>query len=318
VRTLSRVIVASVLVGVLACGKFLAAENGTVGPGGGDGGARDGDVLDAIVIDGEGPDGATGDAGSLRKCSTSAPFSAPTSATTSVSADLRSIRRREDMFFLAHNGPSTDGIDLGGANALPDGGFGPELPWFGTVNDEGGETIPAPSADGLLVLYQDNEKTVLQKTTRSSKTAAFGNPTDYPIVGGTVDGTPTEPYINGLNELYFSTSTDKIYLATMASANATFQRQVSEIGTPSSFPVVSDDGLEIFFMRLESVQSVYHATRAKTSDPFGAPAVDTDLTTNTKNTRPMWLSPDGCTMYVVRTGNTDNNPPLAFHIARRN
>jgi hypothetical protein len=61
-------------------------------------------------------------------------------------------------------------------------------------------------------------------------------------------------------------------------------------------PAVSADGREIFFQR---DQLVFTAWRDDPSQPFGTPEA-VSLLNDTPDTRPGWLSPDGCRLYFGR------------------
>lgn len=68
-------------------------------------------------------------------------------------------------------------------------------------------------------------------------------------------------------------------------------------------PVVTADGLEIFFARAEGNSSdfydVWHATRTDKIAPFGAPTkIDAVNTTGTADV-PAWISADHCVLYLA-------------------
>jgi hypothetical protein len=78
-------------------------------------------------------------------------------------------------------------------------------------------------------------------------------------------------------------------------------------------PVVSDDGLEVFFARVPngSAGAVYRATRGSTSAAFGTPAVVTEL--GTGQLSPSWLSPDRCRLLFTKL---DGASPQIFLATR--
>jgi hypothetical protein len=297
----------------VACRAYTAVDVDASGP---DGGAPDGatanDGNDGSDANDAGPDGR-GEGGS-RRCATTTPFDTATALKAGLPDDVRSARVRNGVVYYSFGGIGT-GTDLGAAQLGPTGGVGASFTWFASVNDSSGQSLAAPSADGLVVVYQDQAFTTFRRAGRTTASASFGVPSDLTIVGA-INGTPTEPYITAKDALYFSTSLNTIYAATLG-ATAVVDRPVSEIGD-GSFPVVSDDELEIFFMRSDAVQSVYHASRLDRNSPFRPPSKDPISSATSANTRPVWLSPDACTMFVVRTSGTANDPPLTLFVAKRN
>jgi hypothetical protein len=74
-------------------------------------------------------------------------------------------------------------------------------------------------------------------------------------------------------------------------------------------PVISADGLEIFFGRGASGNyDIYSARRTTTADPFGIAAPVTELVHEGGLDRdlPGWLSPDGCRLYFSAGGSAQD------------
>jgi len=120
-----------------------------------------------------------------------------------------------------------------------------------------------------------------------------------------------DPWINpDATEMYFasdrpgSTGFD-IYRTTRSSPTGTFDTpamlpELASSGVDDA-PVVSADGLELFFASNRSPMSggrndIYHATRASTADGFSAISEVSELSTNASEDFPTWLSPDRCTL----------------------
>jgi hypothetical protein len=308
----------------VACGKFLASEEPEAT---GNDAAADGILLDGVVVDGLAPgadgsaDGsadAAADAGPPRsKCVVGSAFPAAVAAAPKVSVDVRSVRLRANTLFFAHV-PGGVGIDLGAAPLLPDGGPDTPKSWFDQVNDTEGQTIPAPSADGLTILFQNGPTSDLRFLKRNSLTTAFLAPQTVALTGAAVMGILREPYLTSSNELYFSTSEDRLYFAKTSGNTIDVQRELTELG-PGQFPVASDDGLEIFFVREENdTQKIFRAKRDPGEAIFGLPAKDIPLSNDSFHTRVSWISPDACRLFLIRATTSGDNGPFILQVATRN
>jgi len=69
------------------------------------------------------------------------------------------------------------------------------------------------------------------------------------------------------------------------------------------YPVISSDDLTLYYtldVGLSADHEIAVARRATKNDPFGGAALVTELNTPDAREGPMWLSPDGCTLYVHR------------------
>jgi Tol biopolymer transport system component len=105
----------------------------------------------------------------------------------------------------------------------------------------------------------------------------------------------------------------RIFRSSRATTAASFGTPVelTELnGTDAGGPVLSADGLEIFFYSTRSggsgVTDIWFATRGSANDPFGAPMNLAEVNGATADF-PSWLSPDRCRLLVTsdRLGGPD-------------
>jgi hypothetical protein len=81
---------------------------------------------------------------------------------------------------------------------------------------------------------------------------------------------------------------------------------VNKVGTNENYPVVTADGLRIYFASdrdkatMNTGYDVFTATRADKDAAFGAPVSVPELAT-AFDELPSWISPDGCQMLLLRT-----------------
>jgi hypothetical protein len=153
--------------------------------------------------------------------------------------------------------------------------------------------------------------------TRTTAGSAFGVPSPIAAVNGV--GNETSPWISadGL-VLYFASDRNNvtadgeqnIFRSTRASAGDAFgaPTQLAELVSPSTeyAPVVSADGLEIFFAStrgaaITAAPDLWRATRASAGAPFDPPARVAELSEAIPAEIPAWLSPDRCELMFAST-----------------
>ena len=151
-----------------------------------------------------------------------------------------------------------------------------------SVNTAAGDSAPTLSADGLTLYFHSNRAggnggADIWQATRSSLAEPFGTPTN---IGDAVN--------SGANE---------------------------------TAPALSNDGLSLFFASTRSggngISDVYMATRASTSDPFGAPV---NLGTGVNTSRPEFapaISADGLSLYFQRAGGVGGLGSADIWVATR-
>jgi hypothetical protein len=152
-------------------------------------------------------------------------------------------------------------------------------------------------------------------TTRPNPSGAFGAPSPIAAINATSYG-GSKPYIQGQNIALWYTSgpngNGDIYVA-QPDGNGSYAlgAPVVEINTTADegFPVVSADGLVIYFFRDDpdagQNEDIWTATRASTTAPFDTPTRVDELATP-QDDDPSWLSPDLCRLYLTNdtTGHT--------------
>ena len=169
---------------------------------------------------------------------------------------------------------------------------------------------------------------------RADASSAFGPPQRLPpIVNSEVR--ELDPFIHtypdGGQELWFahseSVGTSILHWTPIANA---------DLGAPDAFatpkslggdfvqginvtPVVSEDGLELFFSRGSgpSEISIWTARRTTPNEPFGKPEPVNSLNTDQAD-RPGWLSPDRCRLYFLSSrANPTTDGRLNIYVAER-
>lgn len=109
-------------------------------------------------------------------------------------------------------------------------------------------------------------------------------------------------------------SQNEIFRARFDPASGTASGKVLSAGLASDFdeayPTLTADALRIYFASKRPVPPatapdgryrVWTATRKSVSDDFDPPTLVARLSSDTADTRPHWISPDSCRIYVART-----------------
>jgi hypothetical protein len=164
------------------------------------------------------------------------------------------------------------------------------------------------TADGLTIfVFSDATTSHLMVATRSSPTTAFGAFT--PALGATA-ASDADPDIDPTGTVLYFASTrggsSDIYRAIRTSESGSFDvpAPVAELNTGGieSAPVISDDGLEVFFSsnRPNGVgeTDIWSATRPDAASPFEPPKLVRHVNT-VGDDWPVWLSPDRCRLYFA-------------------
>lgn len=170
---------------------------------------------------------------------------------------------------------------------------------------------PEISDDGLTIYWASrrlgNED--LFYATRTATTGPFVDQGVLTINGNTATTNWTPAVTPDELTLLFAPGGIDIALATRPNRTSrfTFARLVSEVNVPASdvAPVVSDDGLELFFDSYRTGPDViYRAIRTSTNDPFSAPIALTELDPNALGAGSPELSPDGRRLYFDHSDGT--------------
>jgi hypothetical protein len=346
-RRLSRAwCVASIAVGALgANGCWLVAGLEDRSPADDTIPRADGDVGDGNRNDG-GPksDGAPGEAGEAgTRCAPTAAFTSSRKLTSissgqaEYSASLSSDEH--EIFFSSITDQSDAGIvglhilratrtdrskEFGAPSAVT------------SIHNSGGETDPNLSRDGSKLYFASvgfpgsPGQSDIAEASRSNGATSFS--VSFLVMAASTAAHESTPAISrGEDELYWAadaTGTFKIYRARNGKRDGSSGVALTDPTLVADFgaaldkhalhaPVLSDDGLTIFFAAAadeSAPQSIMQATRISALGPFSAatavPSVNIGATQ-----RPAWLSPDDCRLYVVQDRGSGTD--LDFYVFER-
>ena len=223
-------------------------------------------------------------------------------------------------FFSNRQSPGTADLDVYVATrSSRDAAFGAPGP-VASVNTLGDERGGSVSADGRALFFHSSRtgEYDLYVATRPNTAAPFGAPASLGAGVNTAMEYEQQPFIAADSEtLYFdrtpSGGTTAIYRASSSPTGFTNPVELTELsaaGSSSMRPIVSADGLTMFFSsdRPGGAGSldIWTATRSSPSTPFGSVTNVTELNTS-EFAFPDWISPDGCRIYFTsrRTGGMD-------------
>lgn len=307
------------LLGISAVAACVGDQPATDSSDAGDAAANTGDGGgDASIASDAGTDAPTG------PCNLAAPFGAPalvegipiTNSIVRFSAD-------EKTAYFAVDQDSGNGNPQLLQAFRPDltSAFGAATP-LDTLNDDAGESTPAVSQDGLAIIYTRSFATAPAReiwyATRSNLDAGFGNPTmiagavnqpsvqdDYPSLQ---EGNDDLWFVStrdagGFHQIFHAKSAGGISYSTVEKAGG-----VNADGVDQYYPVVTDDGLVIYYTR---ASIIYTASRASTSVDFENPTRVAEVADAFPGARPTWISPDRCRLYI-----TTGTPQTAYVFAK--
>ncbi len=238
-----------------------------------------------------------------------------------------------DLLTIYFSGTATNSTDINlyqATRTTPTGSFSTPV-LMGPINTSANnEDRPVVTADGLTLFAQSNVSgTHIYVATRTSTAAQFGSLAQVQGINGTGATIDADPWISGDGlTMYFASTrngTYDIFRSTRANANSTFDAPVAiaELNTSSvdDAPVVSADGLEIFFASNRATTSngrndIWHATRASTADGFGTPVMVAELSGTTSEDFPSWISADRCTL-LFTSDRAGGNGSYDIYIATR-
>ena len=187
---------------------------------------------------------------------------------------------------------------------------------------------PTFSPDGLRLLVQlsDGARTRISIATRSSPDGAFGAFTTFADLEQ-ADQDEKDPYFGADGSIIFArqpvdgSAAADLQIASPRDAGPPTIAPVSELngGTGDRDPVLSSDGLELYFSSNRKVVNqfrIYRATRKQPSGPFdpAQPVTEVWDTGTTPYEAPTWISPDGCHLYLV---SDKRNTKTDIYVAAR-
>ncbi len=200
-----------------------------------------------------------------------------------------------------------------------DASFGPLVPLPGAVNTPLLEQFPVVTADNLTMYYYSSANYGMYVASRSNVSAEFGagSPVAAPLAGPPYEAISWIS-ADGLTIYISSLRVDNVHsqimVATRTSTSVPFDAPTAT-GMPNDTSagqgaaVLTADQLTMYFTsdRNGGKNNVWKATRATTADGFGAATLVDELSGTSFN-MPSWISPDGCTIYIVQqpvdAGNT--------------
>jgi hypothetical protein len=183
--------------------------------------------------------------------------------------------------------------------------------------------FPTLTNDDRAVYFERDDTsqapTKLGIATATRSGSGFASPTAVAGLAGF-----GQPYLVGDPELYLvgdgGANHADIYVASRSGTSFATPTLVSAVSSSAyeSHPVVSDDDLELWFLRSSSTGSkVMTSQRERPDQPFGAPAeLDGVSGSSSAPLAPAWLSADGCRLYLASTTTTGGTVMVAQRTAR--
>jgi hypothetical protein len=257
-------------------------------------------------------------------CDLAKPFGTPQPLTsiTTPTFDENGIWLMPDMLYAYVSAKRADSgsFDIFTASrSAVDASFGPLVPLTGPVNTSSMEEFPVVTADNLTMYYFTTANDGMYVASRANVSAEFGagSPVAAPLASP-----PNEAIswisADGLTIYISSLRVDHVHsqimVATRTSTAVPFDAPTTT-GMPNDTTagagaaVLTSDQLTMYFTSDKNggKNNVWKATRSTTADGFGAATLVDELNGTSFN-MPSWISPDGCTIYVVQqpvdAGNT--------------
>lgn len=272
-------------------------------------------------------------------CQLTAPFGTPVNVggvNTNSTDEWGWITPDGLTIYLTSAATSSSNLDIyTGTRAQASGNFSSVMLLNGPNTTNFGEERPVLSADGLSLYVHSNASGSghIYVATRTSTAADFGT---LALVTGINDLTTgivdADPWLSADGLTMYFTSTRggsanyDLYKATRANTTTTFATPVA-IGelngaNVDDAPVVSNDGLEIFFASNRSSTSggrndIWHATRSSPTDGFGTATKVTELSADTTEDFPTWISADRCSILFSSDRATGSNGGYDIWMASR-
>ncbi len=245
------------------------------------------------------------------------PVNVPELSSEALELSARLSPDERTVFVASNRVGGAGGVDLYTATrGTRSDAFGALTPLpFNTAADD---THPSLAFDGLTLYFATAQPTAdagstgsdIYFATRGTSTLPFGSPTLMSAVSGPSDD--SFPYAAPSGGMYFASNRDgdmTIYFAARAGvsfATPVLVESLHEPGTISNLPVVSADGLWIYFASsrggggAEGELDIWSSHRETVDAPFAPPVDVLELNTSSSD-RPSWISNDGCRMYLTST-----------------
>jgi len=202
---------------------------------------------------------------------------------------------------------ATSGWDIVKGTRISTGSYA-AAEWVSELNTNRTERWASLSSDGKTMYFAqalaDVDNTRIFWTTRPNTSAAWGPAKE---VAGLPPGWLDTPYLHHDNELWFNYNAD-IYRAIVtngdAHGTAVAVNELNQAGADDSAPVLSADGLDIYFATTRGTSplntDIWTARRTSSNEAFPAPhRIDDPLMALDVDDWPTWISPDNCRLYMA-------------------
>jgi WD40-like Beta Propeller Repeat len=183
---------------------------------------------------------------------------------------------------------------------------------------------PTVPVDGLTIYFQLTDTTTNQSQIRTGKRTdlkkAFGTFTTVSGLDVAADD-ERDPYLMKDGSLLFTrqpkdaTSASDLFVAPPGTPRVPAAITLLNTTNGERDPVLSEDGLEIFYASDRSRKGTFrisHATRKNKADPWGPASAITELSDQLNvYDAPTWISVDRCVLYIASDRDTDTRLYLA-------
>jgi len=277
-----------------------------------------GSPADTSVRDSGAQDSGSGDATAPAPCDLARPFESPTLVPGAVnqagSADTGFWLLPDTLSAFVSSDRMVDGSAPGqhifsGTRVVVDAPF-ETLTLATSLITGAGEQLPSLTADGKTIYFIDGTYPYhVWTATRASTVVDFDPPA---LVSAPINGTwaVSEAWISSDGSTLYLASDQAtpglydIYRATRAGTGAFgTPTPVSSLNTAAAadaFVTLTADERQVFIgsdRATEGLYDIYYASRPTVSDEFSAPVALAELNTVDQFDYPLWVTPDGCTLY---------------------
>jgi hypothetical protein len=249
-------------------------------------------------------------------CNPTSPFGAPVLVaglmSTASEGGLRMTPDETSGFFWSTRAGGPGTVNLYTATRSSQGASFAAITLLSSINVTGNQYDPSVTSDALTLAFGSDRASSdgtfdLFLATRATASGDFSGITA--ITSLNTSSNDQQPYLlpDG-SEIYFSsdrTGDSDIYRARTTRGggfgNPSAITEINTAGLADEHPVVSGDGMTIFFSStrpggLGNID-VWMATRTSSRASFGAP-VDVGAVSSSSKDIPDWISPDGCRLYL--------------------
>lgn len=202
--------------------------------------------------------------------------------------------------------------------------FGDALPLTSLNLSRAVDDALSVTADGLVAIFESDRSNAyeLYVSSRSDPSREFAPPVELTDLTSGADGGPflvADGSAVYFHRYDFRVGHFDIYRAARKPGTSTYgpaeSLNINTLDEDESWPVVSPDELTLYFLSTKSAAyPVLEATRQSTSQPWGDPVSFVELAGPNTLGAPLWLSPDGCRLYLQEI---DSAGGLLIYVAER-